>query len=101
MKTQSKKTVELVLALHQAIEARKDLERTEKALKEQVRAIMGDETTLVAGDVVIALAERTRLDLNKDAIMHDFGHEFFAKYEVKSTYTIMNVTQNQKQGVGS
>lgn len=91
MNTKSQEKIDLVSKLNAIIETRKILEKDEKALKEKIRSLMGEESTLTAGDLVVIRSIRNRKDLDKDAIMHDLGNEFFTKYSKTSQYEVMEV----------
>lgn len=91
MKTLSLEKLKLVTSLALVIERRKSIEKEEKALKDQVKEIMGDSAVLEAGNYCVMISTRNRKDLDKDAIMHDFGFEFFKKYEKLSSYEVLEV----------
>lgn len=91
MNTKSQEKIDLVSKLNVIIETRKILEKDEKALKEKIRLLMGEESTLIAGDLVVLRSIRTRKDLDKVAIMHDLGNDFFNKYNKSSQFEVMEV----------
>lgn len=100
MKTIAIKTVEIAKDLALTIELRKELEKKEKELKDQIRLVMGDDTVLEAGNILITTGDRTRSSLDQDALQHDMGHEFVLKYTKVSHYQIMTVMQVNKAKVG-
>lgn len=91
MKTKSEAKIELVAHLARVIDVRKSLEKQEKDLKEQVKALMGDAMVLEAGDFSVVISQRNRRDLDKDAIAHDMGQDFVAKYTKVTTYDTMEI----------
>lgn len=91
MNTKSQEKIDLVSKLNVIIETRKILEKDEKALKEKIRLLMGEESTLIAGDLVVLRSIRTRKDLDKVAIMHDLGNDFFNKYNKSSQFEVMEI----------
>lgn len=91
MKTISKEKVELAERLLKVIEARKELEKEEKALKDTVKEIMGNEKMLEAGCVLILLDERERTDLDKKRMTADLGLELIKRYETHSSFQVMTV----------
>ena len=91
MKTIAKEKVELAERLLKVIEARKELEKEEKALKDTVKEIMGDEKILEAGPVLILLDERERTDLDKKRLVQDLGMDLIKQYETHSSFQVMTV----------
>lgn len=91
MKTQSENKVTLVKKLHALIETRKIAEKEEKEIKAELKMIMGDDSTLEAGGLIVLRSERSRKDLDKDQLSEDMGQEFIAKYTKVSHYEIMEV----------
>ena len=91
MKTVNANNIELATSLLNTIELRKELEKKEKELKDQVRLIMGENKFMEAGEVIILLDERERTDLDKKTLKLDFGAELIEKYEKTSTFIVMNV----------
>lgn len=91
MKTVAKDKVELAERLLKVIEARKELEKEEKALKDSVKEIMGDEKMLEAGPVLILLDERQRTDLDKKRMVQDLGMDLIRQYETTSSFQMMTV----------
>ncbi|MFM1782202.1 MAG: hypothetical protein RLZZ181_1007 [Pseudomonadota bacterium] len=80
MKTVAKDEVELAERLLKVIEARKELEKEEKALKDSVKEIMGDEKMLEA-----------RTDLDKKRMVQDLGMDLIRQYETTSSFQMMTV----------
>ena len=91
MKTIAKEKVELAERLFKVIEARKELEKEEKALKDTVKEIMGDEKILEAGPILILLDDRQRTDLDKKRMVQDLGMDLIKQYETSSSFQIMTV----------
>jgi len=91
VRTTSSYTIELVQTLVSLIEQRKESEKLERMLKDQIREIMGRELILEAGKFCVTISERTRRDLDKEAISHDMGQDFLAKYTKHSAYEIIEV----------
>lgn len=91
MKTIAKEKVELAERLLKVIEARKELEKEEKALKDTVKEIMGDEKILEAGPILILLDDRQRTDLDKKRMIQDLGMELIRQYETASSFQVMTV----------
>lgn len=91
MKTIAKEKVELAERLLKVIEARKELEKEEKALKDTVKEIMGEEKVLEAGPILILLDDRQRTDLDKKRMVQDLGMDLIKQYETLSSFQIMTV----------
>lgn len=91
MKTMSIKMVALVAELAHINESRKALEKQEKGIKDEIKSFMGSESLLEAGNYCVLLEQRTRSDLNKDALLHDLGREFIDKYSKKTSYEILSI----------
>jgi len=90
MKTTNQKTLKMAQALLDARNAMKELERQEKDLRNQIKEIMGNENMLEAGDVVIFIKERTRIDLDKAALKAALGDNI-KKFEKESTYSVLEI----------
>lgn len=91
MKTVAKSNIELAENLFKVIEARKELEKRETELKEQVKELMGDESILEAGSIFISFDERSRTDLDKKKMQQDLGLELLKQFEKTSTFRVMQV----------
>ncbi len=100
MNTKSVSTIEMVTKLFEVIEARKVAEKLEKDLKTQIKAVMGEDAILNAGDFCVVIETRNRTDLDKTAIAHDMGTEFITKYSKRSEYEILSVKSARRQEVG-
>ena len=100
MKTQAQDKLEVVAQLANVIEMRKQLEKQEKTLKDQVKAWMENEAFLEAGQFFVTMDIRNRSDLDKDALQHDMGHEFVLKYTKVSSYSVMSVKPTSRAMVG-
>lgn len=90
MRTEQMDQIQIAQELFSILELRKEVEKKEKELKESIKAIMGDEKFLDAGNVVITLAERTRTDLDKKGLLAQFGDAVKA-FEKVTTFQVMNV----------
>jgi len=91
MKTSSSMKIQLVARLNEVIEMRRALEKEEAVLKSEIKGMMKEVSVLEAGDLMVLLSQRTRKDLDKQMLAHDFGAEFFNKYERASTYQILEI----------
>lgn len=96
MKTQSIAKTGMVAELAEVIRLRKEFEKREKELKDQVKSYMGSNLFLEAEGFMVILKDRSRRDLDKDAIMHDLGVQFFKDYERETTYQIMEVSASKR-----
>lgn len=95
MTTTSETKIDLVKKLYQVIQERKQLEQTEKALKEEVRVVMGDQVELVADDVVVTREEASRESIDKEALVEEMGKDFVAKFTKVSTFEKMQVKKKK------
>lgn len=93
MKTQKQDTIELVKQLAHTIEIRKEIEKQEKAIKEQITAIMGEEQVLEAANFLVTRKERSRTDLDKKSMLVELGEAFLKKFERVTTYFIIEVVE--------
>lgn len=100
MRTQSATTLKLVAKLAEIIETRKVAEKAEKQLKTEIKAIMGEDATLEAGEWMVLIETRNRSDLDKAAIAHDMGDEFISKYSKRTEYEMLTVKATKRQEVG-
>lgn len=91
MKTSSSMKIQLVARLNEVIEMRRALEKEEAVLKSEIKGMMKDVNVMEAGHFMVLLSERTRKDLDKQMLAHDFGAEFFNKYERPTTYQILEI----------
>lgn len=96
MRTQSKTKTGLVAELAEIIRLRKEFEKREKELKDQVKSLMGTDLMLETEGFIVLLKDRHRKDLDKTAIMHDLGKAFFERYEKETIYQIMEVTESRR-----
>ena len=97
MKTQKQDTIELVKQLAHTIEIRKEIEKQEKAIKEQITAIMGEEQVLEAANFLVTRKERSRTDLDKKSMLTELGEAFLKKFERVTTYFIIEVVEKWKR----
>lgn len=101
MKTQSQKMLKAVKELARVQGQLKTLCIIEKDLKTEIRAYMGTERLLEADQFCILIETRNRTDLDKDAMMHDLGTEFFKKYQKRTEYETMSLKPlNKLQALG-
>lgn len=98
MKTRSTTMLDTVKALVQVQGDLKRLSLMEKDLKAEIRAYMGTERLLEAGETCILIETRNRSDIDKDAIMHDMGADFFKKYSKRIEYDCMLIRPIAKVG---
>jgi hypothetical protein len=91
MKTTSQMKIQLVARLNEVIEMRRALDKEEAAIKSEIKAMMKDMNVLEAGPLMVVLSERTRKTLDVQMLAHDFGAEFFNKYERPTTYQVLEV----------
>jgi hypothetical protein len=80
----------LVLLLVETIEARKCAEKQEKMLKAEVRRCVPEGAKLLDLSASLVLIDtRERCDLDREAIIRDFGQSFIEKYGKRTTYEVM------------
>jgi hypothetical protein len=90
MKTVSKQNIELVEKLAKCIKLRKEFELVEAELKSELRAIMGDEMVLEAGDYMVMLMNQNRKTVDMEAMLRDYRINP-ANYTTFSTVSLMRV----------
>lgn len=100
MKTTSENKIEKVQALFAIIEQRKELEKAEKELKKEIRELMGDALLLEAGALAVVVSERSRRDIDKEAIAADHGVDFLAQYTKTTSFEIMEVKKTKSSLAG-
>lgn len=88
--SQSAANVEKALNLLKMIEQRKMIEKAEKELKDHFKDLLGEDSIIIVGEVVISLSERTRTDLDKKALAAELGDKI-KQFEKSSTYQVMDV----------
>ena len=93
MRTTKQENLQLALKLFKTIENRKQIEKEESELKEQIKLIMGDETVLEAGEIFISLDERSRTDLDKNKMKEELGLELLKKFEKTSSFKVLSVVK--------
>lgn len=91
MKTYDPDVIAMVKNLAMLSQARKDAEQSEKELKERIKRKMGSELVLEAGGWVVVISQRTRKDLDKEAISHDHGMDFLKQYTKNTTYDVLEL----------
>jgi len=79
----------LVERLANNIELRKQLEKSEKADKEALKELVGDDQAAVIGNYVVSVSVRTRMDFDKEKLAKKLGD--LSKYQVKSEYRVLDV----------
>ena len=86
--TKKKSTCEKAQLLLDTINKRRELEKIEKLLKEEFKALLGSEVAINADGVLISLDSRDRTNLDKKALSKDID---LSKYETVTTYNVMSV----------
>lgn len=77
----------LVVLLAETIESRKSIEKQEKLLKGEVRRHFPEGSQLLDCPSAVAIVDsRSRTDLDRAAILRDFGQGFFDKYGKVTSY---------------
>lgn len=77
----------LVVILAETIESRKSIEKQEKLLKGEVRRHFAEGSELLDCPSAMAILDhRSRTDLDRAAILRDFGQGFFDKYGKVTSY---------------
>lgn len=76
MKTQKAEIVQALRRLAETVEMRKELDKVEKAIKDQIKEFMGDEMILHGGDYVAIQKEVKRTDLDKQALQAHLGDDY-------------------------
>lgn len=94
MQTVDKKMMALVQRLARVSRARKECERIEKELKEDIRLFMKDEKLLEAGLFSVVVQTRTRTGIDLDRLRFSFSREILKTYEKTTTYEVMEVLVN-------
>lgn len=91
MKTTVKKeTVEKAFNLLKVIEARKQLEKQEKELKDFFKEELSGLNSMLAGEILITIADRTRTDIDRKLLVSELGDEA-KRFEKTMTYQVMDV----------
>ncbi len=82
----------LALLLWETTESRKSAEKHEKALKAELKRHFAPGTVVLDLTSVIAMIDkRGRTDLDKDALLRDFGQDFLDKYAKRTEYEMLTV----------
>ncbi len=95
MVTRSTKIQEAVKTLLKVQGELKELALAERELKDEIKAYMGTERVLEAGEGFVTLETRTRTDLDKNKLIYDLGAEVIKKYQKQCTYEVMTVRPTQ------
>lgn len=74
------------------------LNKRGEEIKAELRSFMGAEKLLVADNYCVIIEMRNRTDFNKDALLHDMGHEFVTKYQKRVEFEMMHIKPLQKTG---
>lgn len=90
MKTQKSEIIEALRRLAETVEMRKDLDKVEKAIKDQIKEYMGNETLLQAGKYIAIQKEVTRRDLDK-VKLQEFLADDYDKFIKESSYRTLEV----------
>lgn len=97
MITQSQQWIDKVQALAFTIEQRKQLEKAEAQMKKELKEFMGSDALLDAGNFFVTISSRSRKDLDKEALSHDYGPEILIKYSKVTSYEILDVKSKARQ----
>lgn len=90
--TENKSTIALVERLSEIIEAKKHLEKAERDIKADLKAIMSDlgVQALGAGGYVMIISDRVRTELDKEMVKAALGIRY-NEFLKKSEYQIFEV----------
>lgn len=94
MQTVDKKMVALVERLARVSKARKECEKIEKHLKEDVKLFMGNNKILDAGLFSVIINTRTRSDIDLERLRFSFGREMLRAFERMTSYDVVEVVVN-------
>jgi hypothetical protein len=86
---------ELAIELKRVIELRRANEKREDELKSYFKsklASIGQDTANVGG-ILISLVERSRTDIDKQAIAAQMGADFLKRFQTKTTFIIVDVKE--------
>lgn len=86
--TVKKETSEKAKLLLNVIEQRKHLEKLEKELKNDFKALLGSEVAINASGILISLDSRNRTSLDKEALKAVID---LSPFEKVSSYQVMSV----------
>ena len=88
--TVQKETIEKAKRLAVLIESRKTAEKEEKELKEFFKQTIGADGSLQVGDWLVIVSEKSRTDLDKKALVVEYGDKIKA-FEKTTTYSMVEV----------
>lgn len=94
MRTTNQRTIAVVMALFQAIQARKAAEKVELGAKKTLKSLMGSDAILEAGTLCVVRETRNRSDFDKVAFAHDHGQSLLDQYMKRSEYEIISVKES-------
>ncbi|NIQ15679.1 MAG: hypothetical protein GTO02_15150 [Candidatus Dadabacteria bacterium] len=86
-----KSTICKAQRLAEIIVERRKLEKEEKELKDFFKREIGDNEGLKAGNVQIIRQEKSRTDLDKNALKDKLGNDFLKGFEKVTQYFQLNV----------
>ena len=91
MTTTSTTKIDLAKRLFDAIQARKQAEKLEAALKSEIKLVMGDETTMVADGIEITREEASRSGIDGDLLTEKMGEAFVLGFIKTTTFEKLSV----------
>lgn len=94
MQTVDKKMLALIARLAKVTRARKECEKLEKQLKQDVKSFMGENKVLDAGYFTVVVNTRSRTDLDLERLRFSFGRDILKVFERTITYDTMEVMVN-------
>lgn len=89
-KTRSQKITKLIQSLAQAREEIKQLQSEAKEASEEIKHYMGDNHTLMAGDFIVMLSEKTRRSFDRQLLEEVLGDKIH-EYEKEVRYNTLEV----------
>jgi predicted phage-related endonuclease len=89
-KISSKKVVETVKEFQAIKKQMSEMEATMKELRASLKEALGDESSALVGEFLVLVSERTRKDVDKDALQKELG-DAFDKFLKVSSYEILEV----------
>jgi hypothetical protein len=84
----SQSDIEMALQLFKINAERRELEKREKAIKDHFKALLGPEGAAKAGDYLVTTTERTRVDLDKQALAAKID---LKQFEVEKSYSVLEI----------
>lgn len=89
--TKSQAKIDKAKELEELVRMRKKFERAERELKDFFKNEIGDSGGIVAGDVVIVVAEKERRSVNKELLVLEHGKDFVKNYERVTQYKQLEI----------